>query len=101
MSPNMIRGTVIINGHVIVVIFDSGASHSFISLDCARKLNFDLSVMPYNMRVSTPAGATYETSLVCRNLGLLFENRESLISFSTYYLFASSLRVIRLFNKLR
>jgi RNase H-like domain found in reverse transcriptase/Reverse transcriptase (RNA-dependent DNA polymerase)/Retroviral aspartyl protease/Integrase zinc binding domain/Retrotransposon gag protein len=79
MSPNMIRGTVSINSHLISVMFDSGASHSFIALDCAGRLGFKLSVMPYDMRVSTPAGAIFETALVCKNLDLWFENRMSKI----------------------
>ncbi|XP_028798686.1 uncharacterized protein LOC114754107 [Neltuma alba] len=34
-SPNLIRGNILLEGHVISALFDSGATHSFISVDCA------------------------------------------------------------------
>ncbi|XP_028799048.1 uncharacterized protein LOC114754461 [Neltuma alba] len=72
-SPNMIRGTVSLQGHIIPVLFDSGATHSFISIGCAKKFDFHVIDLPYNLRVSTPAGATVMTSQACLNIALQFE----------------------------
>ena len=78
-SPNVIRGMVSIRGHDIDVLFDSGATHSFISYDCAQKFGFDLSVLPYDLKVSTPSGVIFVSAHVCKDLNLLFEGRESVI----------------------
>ncbi|MCI63797.1 cellular nucleic acid-binding protein, partial [Trifolium medium] len=38
-ADNLIRGTCFINDTPLSAIIDTGATHSFISLDCVRKLN--------------------------------------------------------------
>lgn len=44
-SNNLIRGTCIIKGISLIVIIDISATHSFISLDCAKRLNLEVSPM--------------------------------------------------------
>ncbi|XP_028792822.1 uncharacterized protein LOC114748558 [Neltuma alba] len=75
-SPNLIRGNILLEGHVISALFDSGATHSFISVDCVQKLSLPVVVLPYDLRVSTPAGATVVTGRTCLELALQFENRD-------------------------
>jgi len=35
-SGNLIQGKCIINGHLVNVVYDSGATHSFISGECVK-----------------------------------------------------------------
>ncbi|XP_028790135.1 uncharacterized protein LOC114746111 [Neltuma alba] len=72
-SPNLIRANIILQGHVISTLFDSGATHSFISLDCAQKLSLPMVELPYNLRVSTLAWVIIITGrrLVTIRVGVL------------------------------
>ncbi|XP_028759961.1 uncharacterized protein LOC114718710 [Neltuma alba] len=78
-SPNLIRGNILLEGYVISTLFDSGATHSFISVDCAQKLSLPMVELPYDLRVSTPAGVTVVIGRACLELALQFENRDSTI----------------------
>jgi len=47
------------------VLFDSGATHSFISVDCVKKLNLPARELDVELVVSTPTEGTIITSSVC------------------------------------
>ncbi|XP_028804771.1 uncharacterized protein LOC114759717 [Neltuma alba] len=79
VSLNLILGNILLEGHLISALFDSGATHSFISMDCAQKLSLPVVELPYDLRVSTPAGVTVVTGRACLELALQFENRDSTI----------------------
>ncbi|XP_050918611.1 uncharacterized protein LOC127136049 [Lathyrus oleraceus] len=49
----------------LIAIIDTGATHSFISLDFAKRLNLELSVMRGSMVIDTPAMGSVTTSSVC------------------------------------
>ena len=66
-EDRLIKGTCFIHGTPLVAIIDTGATHSFISLDCAERLKLDISGMRGSMVVDTPASGSVTTSLVCRN----------------------------------
>ncbi|XP_028806004.1 uncharacterized protein LOC114760871 [Neltuma alba] len=78
-SPNLIRGTISLQGHDIPALFHYGATHSFIAAECARKFKFPMHDLSYMLKVSTPAGATVLTTQACLSLVLKLENRESVI----------------------
>ncbi|CAJ2672989.1 unnamed protein product [Trifolium pratense] len=46
---------------------DTGATHSFISLDCAKRLSIPLTDMMGRMEIETPANGSVITRQVCRN----------------------------------
>ena len=46
-------------------IIDTGATHSFISVDCARRLNLVLSPLGGDMVIDTPSSVSITTALVC------------------------------------
>jgi hypothetical protein len=46
----------LINGTAAVVLFDSGALHSFISATHVEKHNLPLALLKYQMIVSSPGG---------------------------------------------
>ncbi|XP_054816939.1 uncharacterized protein LOC129316544 [Prosopis cineraria] len=78
-SPKLIRGTISLYGHQIDAMFDSGATHSFISDDCAKRLNLHVLEMPFAMNVSTSTGVSTRTSQACLKLELKFGDRVSMI----------------------
>ncbi|XP_050916683.1 uncharacterized protein LOC127131831 [Lathyrus oleraceus] len=53
-SDNLIQDMCSINGIPLIAIIDTGVTHSFISLDCAKKLNLEISFMVWSMVIDTP-----------------------------------------------
>ncbi|XP_020205400.1 uncharacterized protein LOC109815834 [Cajanus cajan] len=52
-SENLIQGTCFIAETPFVVLFDSGATHSFISVSCVQKLNLPVSLLDFDLVVET------------------------------------------------
>jgi hypothetical protein len=57
-APDVVIGMFLINDTSAVVLFDSGASHSFISATYVRKYNLPLALLRCQMIVSFPGGDT-------------------------------------------
>jgi hypothetical protein len=55
-APDMVIGTFSINNLSVVVLFDSGASHSFISAAYVEKHNLSMALLRSQMIVSSPGG---------------------------------------------
>ncbi|GAU22611.1 hypothetical protein TSUD_234330 [Trifolium subterraneum] len=64
---NLIRGTCFIHDTPLIAIIDTGATHSFISMDCMKRLNIHVFEMSGCMNIETPASGSVITRLVCRN----------------------------------
>ncbi|XP_050908927.1 uncharacterized protein LOC127122669 [Lathyrus oleraceus] len=64
-ADNLIKGTCFINNVELIAIIDTGATHSFISLECAMGLGLKLSSMVGSMVIDTPANGSVTTALVC------------------------------------
>ncbi|GAU37549.1 hypothetical protein TSUD_369970 [Trifolium subterraneum] len=64
---NLIRGTCFIHDIPLIAIIDTGATHSFISMDCMKRLNIPVYEMFGCMNIETPASGSVITRLVCRN----------------------------------
>ena len=45
-----------VNGTTLTVLYDSGATCSFISYNCVHRLGLLISDLPYVLEVSTPTG---------------------------------------------
>jgi len=52
----VIAGTFSVNGCPITVLFDSGASHAFISKECAIRLGLKIESMPNPYYIHSPRG---------------------------------------------
>ena len=52
------------------VLFDSGASHSFIVASCARELGLEVEALEKPMYVSSPLGTRVSVDLICRGCEL-------------------------------
>jgi predicted aspartyl protease len=46
----------VVNSNTTIILFDSGASHSFISTEYVAKYNLPISLLKYCMVVSSPSG---------------------------------------------
>jgi hypothetical protein len=55
-APDIVIGIFLINDTSVVVLFDSGASHSYISAAYVRKHNLPLALLRCQMIVSSPGG---------------------------------------------
>jgi hypothetical protein len=55
-APDVIIGMFLVNNTSVVVLFDSEASHSFISAAYVGKHNLPLTLLRYQMIVSSPEG---------------------------------------------
>ncbi|GAU10172.1 hypothetical protein TSUD_421390, partial [Trifolium subterraneum] len=60
-------GTCFIHDTPLIAIIDTGATHSFISMDCMKRLNIPVYEMSGCMNIETPASGSVITRLVCRN----------------------------------
>ncbi|XP_050889039.1 uncharacterized protein LOC127094223 [Lathyrus oleraceus] len=65
VEERLIRGTCFINNMPLIAIIDTSATHSFFSLDCAKRLNLELSVMRGSMVIDTLVMGSVTTSSVC------------------------------------
>jgi hypothetical protein len=55
-APDVIIGMILVNDNNAIVLFDSGASHSFIASNFVQKHNLPLSILKNRMIVSSPEG---------------------------------------------
>ena len=66
-DPEVVIGMILVNDIPAVILFDSGASHSFISQSFASQNNFPCSILGKHMLVQSP-GSLLISNFVCRNL---------------------------------
>ncbi|CAJ2644645.1 unnamed protein product [Trifolium pratense] len=63
-GDNLIRGTCFIYNTPLIAIIDTGATHSFISVDCMKRLSIPVSEMSGRMEIETPANGSVTTRLM-------------------------------------
>jgi hypothetical protein len=49
-------GTFLLLGHPVIILFDFGASHDFMSVACAKKVKLALTVAKPSYMINTPGG---------------------------------------------
>jgi hypothetical protein len=59
-----LAGTYYLRGHPIIILFDSGASHDFMSLACAQKTNLSLEKTEVSYLILTPGGRVVANHMV-------------------------------------
>jgi len=74
-SDGLIQGTCFIVGRGLKVLFDSGATHSFVSSLCVDELGLPVRELHFELLVSTPASGIVSTSVVCAECPLVVEGR--------------------------
>jgi len=65
-----LEGKILILGNIISTLFDSGASHTFISHTVVKSLNLKTENTTDPLVVSNPIGGTSYLNLVCKDLVL-------------------------------
>ncbi|XP_061358650.1 uncharacterized protein LOC133302843 [Gastrolobium bilobum] len=75
-APNLVRGTVSISGCDIDVLFDSGATHSFIVNLIVVAHRLSIFVLSPPLRVTTATGEKCDTSSVHRDVVFQWDYRE-------------------------
>jgi len=64
-SSNLVIGHCLIAGKACCVLYDSGATHSFVSNACVKKLDLPVCELQCELVVSTPASSLVRTSSLC------------------------------------
>jgi hypothetical protein len=55
-APNVVLGMFLVNSNTTIILFDSGASHSFISAEYVAKYNLPISLFKCCIVVISPGG---------------------------------------------
>ncbi|XP_047177102.1 uncharacterized protein LOC124844252, partial [Vigna umbellata] len=79
-SGNLIIGECMLFGRSCCALYDSGATHSFISKACVEKLGLEVSEMQFDLVVSTPAAGEVRTSTMCVKCPIEVEGRKFKVS---------------------
>jgi len=79
-SDAMIEGKCVINKTSLLVMYDSGAFHSFIAENCVEKLNMLTVDLPFDLSVFTLGNNPILTSNACWNCPLQIEGRDFLVN---------------------
>jgi len=62
----VMTGTFSVNNHPVVVLFDPGASHTFISKECASRLGLEVESMSRLCHINSPGGQLVTNHIVRR-----------------------------------
>jgi len=55
-GAQVMAGTFSVHNHPITILFDSGASHTFISKECAMRLGLEIESMAISYNIQSPGG---------------------------------------------
>jgi hypothetical protein len=77
VALDVIIGMILLNGNNAIVLFDSGASHSFVATNFVQKYNLPLFVLKNQMIVSYPGGDKHARN-VCPKVSILIRGVEFL-----------------------
>lgn len=80
----MIRGMCYINGVFMIAIIDIGATHSFISLDCLKRLNIVVSSLNGSMVIDSPTNGSVTTMMVNLNFPVTISGKDFGIDLSCF-----------------
>jgi hypothetical protein len=69
-APDVIIGMILVNDNNAIILFDSGASHSFIAANFVQKYSLPLSMLKNRMIVSSPRGDMHARH-VCPKVNIL------------------------------
>nr|GFC24415.1 hypothetical protein [Tanacetum cinerariifolium] len=74
-TSGTITGTLFIYGHVVFVLFDTGATHSVISFAFASRITTTPTLLDHVLCISTPMQDSVRITYVYRNLPLQFNDK--------------------------
>ena len=74
-SGNLIVGSCVIAGMSLYVLYDSGATHSFVSESRVQELSLPVKELQYDLTVSIPTSGLVKTSTLCVRCSIVVEGR--------------------------
>ena len=74
-APNVVIGTFMVNSYPATVLFDTGATHSFISKSFAEQHRIPVSCMRTTMVVTSPGGQIHTCS-ICSRVSIVIRGAE-------------------------
>ncbi|XP_027348025.1 uncharacterized protein LOC113859452 [Abrus precatorius] len=86
-SDDLIRGKCFMHGTPLNVLYDSSATHSFISDSCVKQLDLPTSLMKCDILVSTPTNSPITANHICLNCPLHIDGQVFLVNFICLPLF--------------
>ena len=87
-APDVVIGMFLVNSHPTTVLFDSGASHCFISSNYVAKYSLPISLMKNGVLVSS-LGGEMKANFACHNLAISIKG----VEFSVHLIVLDSKRV--------
>jgi hypothetical protein len=66
IGEEVLAGMFSLNEHPVIILFDSVASHDFISLTCAQKVRLSMVATKAPYAISTPGGWVDAGRIVCK-----------------------------------
>ncbi|XP_022856836.1 uncharacterized protein LOC111377914 [Olea europaea var. sylvestris] len=75
-NPSVVTGKFSIFGITALVLFDYGATHSFVSTEYVRRLGRTPDIHEVSYSVTIPSGDVQQTNLIVRACAILIKNRE-------------------------
>ncbi|XP_061351115.1 uncharacterized protein LOC133296182 [Gastrolobium bilobum] len=78
-AQNLVKGTIYVDNNDVRVLFDSGASHSFIVGPCAIRLYLPMYELSRPLEVITATGEKCTTSEVCKDVKFQYEGQEYIV----------------------
>jgi predicted aspartyl protease len=74
MGEEVLAGMFFLNEHPIIILFDSGASHDFVSSACAKRVKLTLVASGASYVISTPRGRV-DTNCIAQKVPLELSRR--------------------------
>ena len=69
-NQSVIQGMFLLSCLWARILFDSGASHSFIDALCVKQLGLEVETLEKSLHVSSPLGTRVSVDLICRDYEL-------------------------------
>ncbi|KAE9605139.1 putative aspartic peptidase domain-containing protein [Lupinus albus] len=74
-ADGLIKGNCMVAGIPLLVLFDSGATHSFVSIECVDRLKLQTESLPFDLVVSTPTDVSVVVSTVVSQCPVVVNGR--------------------------
>ncbi|XP_019418573.1 PREDICTED: uncharacterized protein LOC109329360 [Lupinus angustifolius] len=78
-SEDLIQATCFVNEVPLIVLYDSGSTHSFISINCVKQFGLSIDSLPFDLIVSTPTDAPVVAFMLRMNCPIVIKGRKFLI----------------------
>jgi hypothetical protein len=79
IAPNVIICMILVNDNNAIMLFDSGASHSFVATSFVQKYNLPLSMLKNRVIVSSPGGDMHARH-VCPKVSITIRGEGRILS---------------------